>query len=105
MLKVNYLIHQLLPKVFPKDLCWAPFYLPFINSLDYDIQDTNFQFYADDTVMYYSAYSGQKALYKLQSAFVYKINVIQSRNYNLKLVLNADQNKCILFSSSKIFWK
>ncbi len=95
------LIHWLLPKVFPKDLCWAPFYLPFINSLDYDIQDTNFQFYADDSVMYYSTYSGQKALYKLQSAF----DVIQSRNYNLKLVLNADQNICILFSSSFFFGK
>ncbi len=66
-----------------------------INSLDYDIQDANFHFYADDTVMYCSASSGQQALYKLQSAF----DVIQSRLYNLKLVLNADKTKYMLFSN------
>ncbi len=44
-----------------------------------------------------STSSGQQALYKLQSAF----DVIQSRLYNLKLVLNADKTKYMLFSGSK----
>ncbi len=74
-------------------------FIIYINSLNYDIQDANFHFYADDSVMYCSASSGQQALYKLQSAF----NVIQSWLYNLKLVLNADKTKCMLFSGSKKF--
>ncbi len=44
--------------------------------------------------MYCSASSGQQALYKLQSAF----DVIQSRIYYLKLVLNVDKTKYMLFS-------
>ncbi len=66
----------------------------YIDCLDYDIQDANFNFYADDSVMYCSASSGKQALYKLQSAF----DVIQSRIYNLKLVLNVDKTKYMLFS-------
>ncbi len=73
----------------------------YINCLDYDIQDANFHFYADDSVMYCSASSGKQALYKLQSAF----DVIQSRIYNLKLVLNVDKTKYKLFSGSKKFDK
>ncbi len=69
----------------------------YINSLDYDIQDANFNFYADDSVMYCSDSSGQQALNELQSVF----DVIQSRLYNLKLVLNADKTKYMLFSTSK----
>ncbi len=80
--------------MFRKDLCWVPFY---INCLDYDIQDANVHFCADDSVMYCSASSGKQALYKLQSAF----DVIQSRIYNLKLVLNVDKTKYMLFSGSK----
>ncbi len=70
----------------------------YINCLDYDIQDANFHFCA---VMYCSASSGKQALYKLQSAF----DVIQSRIYNLKLVLNVDKTKYMLFSGSKKFEK
>jgi len=95
-LKINNLIHKRFPKVFPKDRCWGPFYSPF-TSLDYDIQDANFQFYADDSVVYSSASSGQQALSKLQSAF----NIIQFRLYSLKLVLNTDKTKYMLFSKSK----
>ncbi len=43
----------------------------------------------------------KQALYKLQSAFY----VIQSRIYNLKLVLNVDKTKYMLFSGSKKFDK
>ncbi len=70
-------------------------FIIYINSLDYDIQDANFHFYANFSVMYYSASSVQQALYKLQSAF----DVIQSWLYNLKLVLNVDKTKYMLFSS------
>ncbi len=66
----------------------------YINCLDYDIQDASFHFYADDSVMSCSASSAQQALYKLQSAF----DVIQSRIYNRKLVLNVDKTKYMLFS-------
>ncbi len=51
--------------------------------------------------MFCSASSGQQALYKLQSAF----DVIQSRIYNLKLVLNVDKTKYMLFSGSQKFDK
>ncbi len=50
-------------------------FIIYINNLDYDIQDANFNLYADDSVMYCSASSGQQAC---QSAY----NVIQSRLYN-----------------------
>ncbi len=73
----------------------------YINCLDYDMQDANFNFYADDSVMYCSASSGKQAHYKLQSAF----DVIQSRIYNLKLVLNVDKTKYMLFSGSTKFDK
>ncbi len=52
----------------------------YINCLDYDIQDANFHFYADDSVMYCSASSGKQALYKLQPAFdVIQITDLQSK--------------------------
>ncbi len=72
----------------------------YINSLDYDIQDANFHLYSDDSVMYCSASSIQQAVYKLQSAF----DVIQSRIYNLKLALNVDKTKYMLFSGSNVFY-
>ncbi len=71
----------------------------YINSLDYNIQDANFHFYADDSVIYCSASSVQQAIFKLQSAF----DVIQSRIYYLKLVMNVDKTKYMLFSGSKKF--
>ncbi len=65
-----------------------PYLLKLISHLTF-----NFIIY-DDTVMYCSASPGQQALYKLQSAF----DVFQSRLYRLKLVLNADKTKYMLFS-------
>ncbi len=50
--------------------------------------------------MYCSASSGQQAVYKLQSAF----DVIQSQIYNLKLVLNVDKPKYMMFSGSKMIY-
>ncbi len=79
----------------PQGSVLGPLILFHINSPDYDIQDNNISLYADDSVMYCSASSGQQALFTLQSAF----NVIQSRLYSLKLVLNADKTKYVLFSS------
>uniref|UniRef100_A0A8C2EK04 Reverse transcriptase domain-containing protein n=1 Tax=Cyprinus carpio TaxID=7962 RepID=A0A8C2EK04_CYPCA len=69
----------------------------YINSIDHGNQDVNLHFYADDTVMYCGAPSKQQALIKLQAAF----DVFQSRLHTLKLVLNADKTKIMLFSSSK----
>ncbi len=75
-------------------------YTIYINSLDYDIQNANFHFYADDSIVYCSASSGQQALYKLQLAF----DVIQSQIYNIKLVLNVDKTKYMLFSGTIFFY-
>ncbi len=73
--------------MFPKDLCWVPFY---INSIYCIVYITIYYKYC-------SASSVQQAINKLQSAF----DVIQSRIYYLKLVMNVDKTKYILFSGSK----
>lgn len=50
--------------------------------------------YADDTVICFSAATINQASY-LQSAF----NVVQEQLYQLKLVLNVEKTKLMLFSS------
>ena len=51
------------------------------------VQNTNFLFYADDTVIYCSASTLNQALCQLQLAF----NTVQHTLCDLKLVLNADK--------------
>uniref|UniRef100_A0A3P9IXQ6 Reverse transcriptase domain-containing protein n=1 Tax=Oryzias latipes TaxID=8090 RepID=A0A3P9IXQ6_ORYLA len=68
----------------------------YINDLDKGIID-NMHLYADDTILYTSALSVELAISKLQSAF----NQLQNTFYHLKLVLNSNKTKYMLFSKSK----
>ena len=56
-----------------------------------------YHLYADDTIIYCSASSVKSAFAQLQSAF----NIVQSRLEKLKLVLNAEKSKVMLFSNAK----
>jgi len=66
--------------------------------LDFNIENTRFHFYADDTIIYCSDPSEQQSVAFLQSAF----DIIQNRFCALKLVVNEKKTKCMLFSNSKI---
>ena len=72
-------------------------FILYINNINWNISNAKFHFYADDTVMYTSAPSPVQALAQLQFAF----NAMQQGFYDLKLVLNADKTKVMLFSNSK----
>ena len=72
-------------------------FILYINNINWNISNAKFHFYADDTVMYTSASSPVQALAQLQFAF----NAMQQGFYDLKLVLNADKTKVMLFSNSK----
>ena len=69
----------------------------YINCLDCKAPNTNFHFYADDTVIYCSASTPNQALCKLQIAF----NTVQHNLYDLKLVLNAEKTTLMLFTKAK----
>lgn len=66
----------------------------YINNLNWHVPDANFHFYADDTVIYCCAPSLTQAIAHLQNAF----NMVQHTLLQLKLVLNADKTKCMLFT-------
>ncbi len=53
--------------------------------------------YADDTIVYCSAPSKQQSVTALKSVF----DIIQNRFCALKLVLNVEKTKCMLFSNSR----
>ncbi len=67
----------------------------YINCLDFNIDKARFHFYADDTIVYCSAPSKQQSVTALQSVF----DIIQNRFRALKLVLNVEKTKCMLFSN------
>jgi hypothetical protein len=69
----------------------------YINNLGDNILQAHFHFYADDTVIYCKASTLHQAFIYLQSAF----NLVQVQLYQLKLVLNVDKTKIMLFSKSK----
>ncbi len=69
----------------------------YINCLDFNIDKARFHFYADDTIVYCSAPSKQQSATALQSVF----DIIQNRFRALKLVLNVEKTKCMLFSNSR----
>lgn len=72
-------------------------FLLYINDLGQNVSDTNLHFYADDTVIYCYGSSLTQAIETLQKAFV----AFQHSLIQLKLVLNADKTKLMLFSKSK----
>ncbi len=67
----------------------------YINCLDFHIDKA--RFYADDTIVYCPTPSKQQSVTALQSVF----DIIQNRFRALKLVLNVEQTKCMLFSNSR----
>ncbi len=69
----------------------------YINCLDFNIDKARFHLYADDTIVYCSAPSKQQSVTALQSVF----DIIQNRFCALKLVLNVEKTKCMLFSNSR----
>lgn len=58
-----------------------------INNLCNNLSNAKYHFYADDTIMYSTSLA---------------INVILSRLYDLKSVLNIDKTKLMVFSQSKV---
>lgn len=69
----------------------------YINNLGDGISQVHFHFYADDTVIYCEAATLHQAFSYLQSAF----NLVQIQLYQLKLVLNVEKTKIMLYSKSK----
>ena len=78
---------------------WAHAFLniQYANDLCQNLPDAMYHLYADDTIIYCSASSVKSAFAQLQSAF----NIVQSHLLKLKLVLNADKSKVMLFSNAK----
>ena len=57
---------------------------------------TALHFYVDDTVMYCAGSSIKEAVVKLQAVF----NIIQTQLSEIKLLLNVDKTKVMLFSKA-----
>ena len=68
----------------------------YINNVGRGVPKASFHFYADDTIIYCCCKSISKAFEALQSAF----NMVQAQLQQLKLVLNADKTKTMLFSKA-----
>ena len=69
----------------------------YINSLGENVDEATLHFYADDTVMYCACPSIKEAVVELQAAF----NIIQTQLSELKLLLNVEKTKVMLFSKAK----
>lgn len=69
----------------------------YINNLGKNMVDADCHFYADDTVVYCFALSLVHAIERLQIAF----DAIQNTLLQLKLILNVDKTKLMLFSKSR----
>ena len=69
----------------------------YVNNLCDNLPNTESHCYADDTVIYCSSPSVLQCFEYLQSAF----DIVQSRLTELKLVLNANKSKTMLFSNGK----
>ena len=61
------------------------------------MDEATLHFYADDTVMYCAGPSIKEAVVKLQAVF----NIIQTQLSELKLLLNVEKTKVMLFSKAK----
>ena len=68
-----------------------------INNIALSLKNCKAHFYADDTIIYCVADSVQLATENLQLAF----NLLQNSLRELKLVLNADKTKFMLFSRAR----
>lgn len=72
-------------------------FIMYINDVGQNVSDANMHFYADDTIIYCFGSSPTNAIVSLQKAF----DMIQQAFIQLKLVLNADKTKQMLFSKPK----
>uniref|UniRef100_A0A669EJS2 Reverse transcriptase domain-containing protein n=1 Tax=Oreochromis niloticus TaxID=8128 RepID=A0A669EJS2_ORENI len=72
-------------------------FIMYINDLGQNVSNASMHFYADDTVIYSFGTNLEKAIQSLQKAF----DVVQHTLLDLKLVLNADKTKLMLFSNMK----
>uniref|UniRef100_A0A8C5N2E5 Reverse transcriptase domain-containing protein n=1 Tax=Gouania willdenowi TaxID=441366 RepID=A0A8C5N2E5_GOUWI len=72
-------------------------FILYINNVEENVSDANMHFYADDTIIYCFGSSLEQAVNSLQKAFV----SVQHSLINLKLVLNAEKTKLMLFSNHK----
>ena len=67
------------------------------NSLGQNVPNVSFHLYADDSVIYCCASMLSKAFQYMQSAF----DRVQAQLCQVKLVLNAEETKLIVFSNSE----
>uniref|UniRef100_A0A669EEG1 Reverse transcriptase domain-containing protein n=1 Tax=Oreochromis niloticus TaxID=8128 RepID=A0A669EEG1_ORENI len=74
-------------------------FIMYINDLGQNVSNASMHFYADDTVIYSFGSNLEKAIESLQKAF----DVVQHTLLELKLVLNAEKTKLMLFSNMKRF--
>ena len=70
----------------------------YMNNLDKNVQNVQLHFYTDDTVIYCCASSLTKAFQNLQTAFY----AVQHTLCQLKLILNNDKTKLMVFSKARI---
>ena len=69
----------------------------YINDIASSLNNCQVHFYADDTVLYCVSKSVTQAMDNLQQSF----NALQLALIKLKLVLNADKTKCMLFTRAR----
>uniref|UniRef100_A0A3B3HCE9 Reverse transcriptase domain-containing protein n=1 Tax=Oryzias latipes TaxID=8090 RepID=A0A3B3HCE9_ORYLA len=72
-------------------------FVMYINNIDQNVSHTNMHFYADDTIIYCFDPSPTTAVKYLQKAF----DTVQHTFLQLKLTVNADKTKLMLFSNSR----
>ncbi len=72
-------------------------FILYINNIGNNLAHSSFHLYADDIVIYSSASTLDQAVSHLQSDF----DAVQHTLSNLKLVLNAEKSKLMMFTKSK----
>ncbi len=83
----------------PHESVLEPFHFAlYINNIDQNVYNSNFHYYADDTVISSSASTPNLALSQLQLAF----NIVQHNLYELKPVLNSEITACFLIQNQSL---
>ena len=73
-------------------------FIIYINNVVNTLQDCNTHLYADDTILYCFSDSVEKSINMLQLSF----DIFQKSLLDLKLVLNADKTKSMLFTKGRV---